>query len=94
MEFEFKITVNGVCSNGLTTSAEVRSIVSKENVLDALGKLLYSIESMGYDFTTGDVYDEVAAKVDLDKVDSRFYKLHKISTENLTMELTLRCRAM
>jgi hypothetical protein len=49
--------VSSITNSELT--AEVTSHSTREDLANDLGKVLYAVESQGYDFTTGKVYDAV-----------------------------------
>lgn len=78
MKYGFKIE----CFNASRENAENFGVVntfevSDDNLRDTLGKVLYALECVGFDFETGKVYDEAIAKFEASNVQAKFVSIYK-----------------
>ena len=91
MNYEIRIKVSGKCENGLTVTSESKAVIPKEETKDAIGKFLYAVECMGFNFKTSDIYDNVIEKYDEDAIDSRFNRFYRMEASELSLEVAVRC---
>lgn len=61
--------------------------VSEEQFKDVLGKSLFSVERIGYPFTTADLYDEVVKGFESCTIRRQFQKIY--SSDTLTVSIKI-----
>ena len=88
MKYGFKIE----CFSQVRENAENFGVVntfevSDDNLRDTLGKVLYALECVGFDFETSKVYDEVIANIESTKVQAKFVSVYKSEVLKISLKI-------
>lgn len=78
MKYGFKIECFNVERENAENFGVVNTFdVAEEDMKDTLGKVLYVLECMGFDFTTSIVYDKVMENIESNSVQAKFISVYK-----------------
>lgn len=57
-----KVEAKGIVKTGKTAEVDAKFSTTHDSFADDLGKAIYGVETVGFNFNTSDVYDKAVAK--------------------------------
>jgi hypothetical protein len=87
---DIRVKVTGNATGNVSVTTETKASVVEERVAEELGKVLYAVESMGFQFDTDDIYQKAIVAFDDNPQNNRYSVIYKSNTEDLTIEVATR----